>query len=117
MLTLAIKKRLGDFSLDFDVTAPAGVTAIFGRSGSGKTSLINAVAGLMTPDSGRIKVGDRSLFDSAAGIDLSVQDRRVGYVFQDARLFPHMTVAKNLTYGGSHDADNVIEMLGLGALL
>ncbi len=117
MLQVQITKRLGDFTLDVDVTAPAGVTAIFGRSGSGKTSLVNAVAGLLRPDAGRIAVGDQVLFDSQTRQNLPPQRRRVGYVFQDARLFPHMNVQRNLTYGGDHDAARVIEVLGLGDLL
>ncbi len=117
MLQVRITKRLGDFTLDVDVTAPAGVTAIFGRSGSGKTSLVNAVAGLLRPDAGRIAVGDDVLFDSQTRQNLPPQRRRVGYVFQDARLFPHMNVQRNLTYGGDHDAARVIDVLGLGDLL
>ena len=117
MLGISLQQRLGDFHLDAAFDAPAGVTAIFGRSGSGKTSIINAVAGLSRPDAGRIIVGDQVLFDRAARVNLPPQRRRVGYVFQDARLFPHMSVERNLTYGGSHDRDRVIEVLGLGDLL
>ncbi|MFQ1699092.1 molybdenum ABC transporter ATP-binding protein [Loktanella agnita] len=117
MLEITVQKRLGDFTLDVEFAAPAGVTAVFGRSGSGKTSLINAVAGLLRPDAGRIALGDTVLFDRAARVNLPVPRRRVGYVFQDARLFPHMSVQRNLRYGGSHDADRVIDMLGLAPLL
>ncbi len=117
MLQVAIQKRLGDFELDVSFDAPAGVTAIFGRSGSGKTSLVNAVAGLLNPDDGRIVLGDQVLFDAGAGTRRAPQQRRVGYVFQDARLFPHMSVERNLRYGGDHDAERVIEVLGLGDLL
>ena len=111
MIDVAVRKALGDFALDAAFTAPAGVTAIFGRSGSGKSSLINCIAGLMRPDAGYVRVG---------GVDLTrhpVHRRRIGYVFQDARLFPHLSVARNLTYGGTHDQDAVIAMLGLGDLL
>ncbi len=117
MLQVAIQKSLGDFQLDVSFDAPSGVTAIFGRSGSGKTSLVNAVAGLLHPDAGRIALGDQVLFDDGAGIRRAPQQRRVGYVFQDARLFPHMSVERNLRYGGDHDADRVIDVLGLGDLL
>lgn len=117
MIALEITKRLGDFSLQVAIRAPSGVTAIFGRSGSGKTSVVNAVAGLLRPDAGRIVVGETVLFDRSQRVDLPTQKRRIGYVFQDARLFPHMTVARNLQYGGVHDADNVIDILGLGDLL
>ncbi|EBA13253.1 molybdenum ABC transporter ATP-binding protein [Roseobacter sp. CCS2] len=117
MISVDIKKRLGDFQLDLQFDAPTSVTAIFGRSGSGKTSAVNAVAGLLRPDAGRIAIGDAVLFDQASKIHLSPQQRRIGYVFQDARLFPHMTVMRNLNYGGSHDADRVIAVLGLEQLL
>ncbi|MGJ8623945.1 MAG: molybdenum ABC transporter ATP-binding protein [Yoonia sp.] len=117
MIDVAIQQRLGDFGLDCRFTAPSGVTAIFGPSGSGKTSVINAVAGLGTPDTGRIAIGDRVLFDSTTGTNLPTQKRRVGYVFQDARLFPHMTVQDNLRYGGRHDEASVIKVLGLQDLL
>ncbi|MEJ6403916.1 molybdenum ABC transporter ATP-binding protein [Yoonia sp. 2307UL14-13] len=117
MLRVDIRKRLGRFILDAAFDAPAGVTAVFGRSGSGKTSMINAVAGLLRPDSGRIALGDQVLFDADARVDLAVKKRRVGYVFQDARLFPHLTVERNLTYGGAHDRDRIIATLGLEDLL
>ncbi len=117
MLQIDVQKQLGDFALNANITAPAGVTAIFGQSGSGKTSIVNAMAGLMTPDAGRIVVGDTVLFDKAQRTNLAPHKRRVGYVFQDARLFPHMNVQRNLTYGGDHDADRLIELLGLGDLL
>src|SRR6056297_2115147 len=117
MIAISVKKALGDFTLDATVVAPAGVTAIFGRSGSGKTSLINAVAGLMTPDEGRIAVDGTAYFDRQKRINIATRNRRVGYVFQDARLFPHMTVERNLSYGGSKDRARIIEMLGLGDLL
>lgn len=117
MIRVAVRKTLGDFSLDAQFDAPNGVTAIFGRSGCGKTSLVNAVAGLLRPDSGRIVVQDATLFDSKSGIDLATRHRRIGYVFQDARLFPHLSVDRNLTYGGDHDRDRIITTLGLEHLL
>jgi molybdate transport system ATP-binding protein len=115
VISVALQKRLGDFTLDVAFDAPRGVTAVFGPSGSGKTTLINALAGLVTPDTGRIVVGGRVLFDGH--INLPPRHRALGYVFQDARLFPHLTVAKNLTFGGRHDHDKVIDLLGLGPLL
>lgn len=111
MIDVAVTKRLGDFTLDAAFTAPAGVTAIFGRSGSGKSSLINGIAGLLPLDAGHVRVGGTDL------TRLPVHKRRIGYVFQDARLFPHMSVLQNLTYGGSHDRGAVIDMLGLDDLL
>lgn len=111
MISVQINKRLGDFTLDVSFDAPRGVTAIFGRSGSGKTSVVNAIAGLMRPDAGFIRVGDRDL--SAVPVHM----RNLGYVFQDARLFPHLTVAQNLRYGGAHDAKRIIDLLGLAPLM
>lgn len=117
MISVHVQKSLGAFQLDASFEAPMGVTAVFGRSGSGKTSIVNAVAGLLRPDAGRISVGDAVLYDAGRRINLAPQRRRVGYVFQDARLFPHMSVIKNLSYGGTHEADRVIKVLGLGDLL
>lgn len=117
MIAVEAKKRLGGFDLDAAFEAPPGVTALFGKSGSGKTSLINTVAGLMRPDAGRIEIDGAVLFDHAARIDVPVHRRRIGYVFQDARLFPHLNVARNLAYGGRHDRDRVIDLLGLDGLL
>jgi molybdate transport system ATP-binding protein len=99
MLLVDVDKRLGDFAIQAKFEAPDGVTALFGPSGSGKTSIVSMVAGLMTPDRGRIMCNDTLLFDSAAGFSFSPHRRGIGYVFQDGRLFPHMTVAKNLDYG------------------
>ncbi|WP_045319661.1 molybdenum ABC transporter ATP-binding protein [Limimaricola cinnabarinus] len=117
MIRIHVKKRLGAFDLDAMFEAPPGVIALFGRSGSGKTSVINAVAGLLRPDAGRVEIGGALLYDKAARVDVPVHRRRIGYVFQDARLFPHISVAKNLAYGGDHDRDRVIDMLGLPDLL
>lgn len=123
-LSLKISHGFPGFRLDVAFEAPVGVTVLFGRSGSGKTTVVNAVAGLLSPDGGRISLANRVLFDSAAGISLPPHRRRVGYVFQDARLFPHMTVRQNLLYGrwmtgrsGGAEPDQIIELLGLGALL
>ena len=114
-LTVDIKTHLG--ALDFDVAfdAPAGTTVLFGPSGAGKTSVVNAIAGLMRPDAGRIALADRVLFDGQ--VCLPPHRRKVGYVFQDARLFPHMTVEQNLTYGGRYQFDDLVALLGLGSLL
>ncbi|MGR7996228.1 molybdenum ABC transporter ATP-binding protein [Xanthobacter sp. ZOL 2024] len=117
--------RSTGFSLEAHFNAPGmGVTALFGRSGSGKTTIIQVVAGSVKPDKGRIQVGDEVFFDSAKGIDLPIEKRRVGYVFQDARLFPHLSVENNLRYGqrrARHDQsigfDAVVDMLGIKPLL
>jgi molybdate transport system ATP-binding protein len=102
-----------------------GITALFGRSGAGKTSLVNMLAGLLRPDRGRIELDGTVLFDSAKGIDLPPERRRLGYVFQESRLFPHMSVRANLTYGMRRTPpaqrrigpDEVVEVLGIGHLL
>lgn len=123
-LVMHIRHAFDGFSLDISVSAPAGVTAIYGHSGCGKTSLINAVAGLLHPNFGRIALDGRVIFDSAARISLPVHQRRIGYVFQEARLFPHMTVFQNLLYGQRFARDTstisvaaVAEMLGLNDLM
>ncbi|MGR3375188.1 molybdenum ABC transporter ATP-binding protein [Salipiger abyssi] len=124
-LDVAIRHSFGTFSLDIAFEAPPGLTVLFGRSGSGKTTIINAVAGLFRPYAGRIAIGERTLFDSAQRIWLPPHKRRLGYIFQDARLFPHLTVRQNLLYGRwfapksgpQEPLDNVVEMLGIGPLL
>ena len=99
MLSVDIEKQLGDFHLAAKFESMGGVTALFGNSGSGKTSIVNMVAGLVTPDRGRIALADTALFDSAARINVPAHRRRIGYVFQEGRLFPHLSVAANLDYG------------------
>jgi molybdate transport system ATP-binding protein len=98
-LSLHIERALGDFALDVRFEADGGVTALFGPSGAGKTLTLRAIAGLITPDAGRIVVAGRTLFDSSAGIDLAPRERRVGYLFQQYALFPHLTLAENVGYG------------------
>lgn len=125
MLDVAIVKCSGAFTLEAKFASDAGITALFGRSGAGKTTLVNAIAGLVRPDDGRIAVNGECVFDSAQGIDVPIERRRVGYVFQDARLFPHLTVRGNLNYGYALAVPNeryvntgqVVELLGLGHLL
>jgi molybdate transport system ATP-binding protein len=99
MLAIDVSKKLGDFSLHAKFESASGVTALFGPSGSGKTSIIGMVAGLMRPDSGRITINNEVMFDSATGVDEPAYRRHIGYVFQDGRLFPHMSIAHNLDYG------------------
>ncbi|WP_299043031.1 molybdenum ABC transporter ATP-binding protein [uncultured Tateyamaria sp.] len=115
-LSVSLRHRFGDFALDIGFEAGPGVTALFGRSGAGKTTIVNAIAGLLRPDHAQITL-DGIRFDT-----LPVHRRRVGYVFQDARLFPHLSVADNLDYAGrfgarARDRPRIIEMLGIGALL
>jgi len=114
---IAVTKRLGDTDIAIDLTAGAGATVLFGPSGVGKTSILNMVAGLLRPDTGRIVVGGVTLF--GAGVDVPVERRRAGYVFQEARLFPHRRVRANLTYGASDGADiaRVTGFLGIAPLL
>lgn len=123
-LSVALGHRFPGFALDLGFEAPPGVTALFGRSGSGKSTVINAVAGLLRPDRGRIAVDGEVLLDTAAGVMLPPHRRRMGYVFQDGRLFPHLTVRQNLLYGRwfapkgpGPDLTRVVELLGIGALL
>lgn len=99
-LSVAVRARLSQqFTLDASFDAAPGITILFGASGSGKSTLLRAISGLTMPDAGRIAVGDRVLFDSASRIDLPPQHRRVGYVFQQLALFPHLSVRNNLHYG------------------
>lgn len=126
MLHVSVSKRRPAFSLEATFTAPLpGVTALFGRSGSGKTTLINLIAGLLEPDSAQIRLGDEVLADTQRGIAVAVERRRMGYVFQDARLFPHLTVEGNLRYGEKRAGtappvlgfEEIVALLGLAALL
>lgn len=94
-----VSKRLGDFHIRLSFKTGGGVTALFGPSGSGKTSILNMISGILKPDSGHISVCDRSLFSQSLAINLPVEKRRGGYIFQDARLFPHLSVKRNLLYG------------------
>jgi molybdate transport system ATP-binding protein len=99
-VSVQLCKRLGkDFELDLAISLPPGITILFGPSGAGKTTLLDCIAGLVRPDAGRIAVAENILFDSALGINVPPQRRRVGYVFQDLALFPHLSVAGNVEYG------------------
>src|SRR5580700_9845998 len=125
MLQVTLTKRRGEFTLAAAFAAPTpGVIALFGRSGSGKTTLIEMLAGLLPPDAGEVQLVGTTLTDTRRGIAVAPERRRIGYVFQDARLFPHMTVAGNLRYGQKRAGaapqfirfEEVVELLGLGAL-
>ncbi|HEY2591041.1 MAG TPA: molybdenum ABC transporter ATP-binding protein [Steroidobacteraceae bacterium] len=131
MIEVALKKRRGSFALDVafrtsdgEADSP-GVIALFGPSGCGKTTTVHAISGLLRPDAGIVRIGDATLFDSMRGIDVPAERRRIGYVFQDARLFPHLDVLKNLRYGAKRtreegppiDFDEVVDLLGLEPLL
>jgi molybdate transport system ATP-binding protein len=99
MLRVNVAKQLGEFSLEASFESQGRVTGLFGASGAGKTSLVNMIAGLTRPDRGTIAIDDETLEDTAKGIHVPAHRRRIGYVFQDARLFPHLSVAANLDYG------------------
>ena len=124
MLRVEVEKRLGDFAIDAAFEGDSGVTALFGPSGAGKTSIANMIAGLLRPDRGRIVLDGDVLFDSAARIDVPAYARQAGYVFQEGRLFPHLSVWRNLDYGRwmrglPHDEGaftHVCELLDIGAL-
>ena len=125
MLSVAVRHRFGEFQLDAAFDSPGGLTALFGRSGSGKTSLVNAIAGLIRPTRGHIAVEGEVLTDTATGVFVPARRRHVGYVFQEGRLFPHLTVRQNLLYGHwfaarrgrAGEVEHVIELLGIGELL
>jgi len=125
MLSVDVEKRLGEFSIAAKFETTAGATALFGPSGAGKTSLVNMIGGLLTPDRGRIAVDGNVLFDSAARINVPADRRRIGMVFQEGRLFPHMTVARNLDYGrwmsgieaDPAERERIVSLLDIGALL
>jgi molybdate transport system ATP-binding protein len=103
MLDLALRKRLpSGFSLDVRLSAPPGITILFGPSGAGKTTLLDCIAGLLTPDFGHVTLAGRPLFDRSRGLDLPVAQRSIGYVFQTLALFPHLTAAANVEYGLVH---------------
>ncbi|HXJ01200.1 MAG TPA: molybdenum ABC transporter ATP-binding protein [Micropepsaceae bacterium] len=124
---IALRHRLGDLTLDaaFGFGETPGVTALFGPSGAGKSTIIHAIAGLLRPDQGRIVLHGETLLDTARGFSVPAAARRIGVVFQDARLFPHLTVRANLLYGwrrapiraGGQNIDGVIALLGLETLL
>ncbi|WP_192457183.1 molybdenum ABC transporter ATP-binding protein ModC [Musicola keenii] len=122
MLQLDFTQQLGDLSLCVKTTLPSsGITAVFGVSGAGKTSLINAIVGLTKPDQGRIQLNERVLSDSDMRVFLPPEQRRIGYVFQDARLFPHYRVQGNLRYGMAEKMaaqfDDIVQLLGIDPLL
>lgn len=123
---VTVARVQGDFTLDVCFSGERhGVTALYGPSGSGKTTVVNMVAGLVRPDSGTIVINGRCLFDAKKRINLPPEKRRVGYVFQEGRLFPHLSVRSNLTYGmrlvpkkqRTIPLEQVVELLGIGHLL
>lgn len=125
MLEVQAEKQLGEFSLNVSFTSDTTATALFGPSGAGKTSVINMIAGLVAPERGRIVLDGDVLFDSGTGTNVPAWRRRLGYVFQEGRLFPHFSVKRNLDYGrwisgrarDPKQFSHVIELLDIGHLL
>jgi molybdate transport system ATP-binding protein len=125
VLAVDVDNQLGALKLTVHFRAVGGVTALFGPSGAGKTSIVNMIAGLLAPDRGRITLDDTVLFDAAQGIDVPPHRRRIGYVFQEGRLFPHLSVRQNLDYGrrmsgGPRDTgefERIAALLGITHLL
>jgi molybdate transport system ATP-binding protein len=122
MIEIRVRRTVEAVTVAADIACEAATLALVGPSGGGKTTLLNMIAGLVTPDEGRIAVGGTVLFDSSAGINLPPQARRLGYVFQEPRLFPHYSVAANLRYGlrsgeGLIGFDELVDELGIRALL
>jgi molybdate transport system ATP-binding protein len=115
--------RAGSFLLHAEFTVNGGITALVGPSGSGKTTILSLIAGLLRPETGRIQLGEHTLIDTASGKFMLPENRGVGVVFQDYRLFPHLSVAENLNYGlkrsprGQIDFAHLVEVLNLGDLL
>jgi molybdate transport system ATP-binding protein len=124
VLNVEVQKQLGALNLSVHFEATGGATALFGPSGAGKTSVVNMIAGLLTPDRGAITLDDTVLFDAAKGIDVPPHQRRVGYVFQEGRLFPHLSVRQNLDYGRrmsgrpyeAKEFERIAALLNVGAL-
>ncbi len=124
-LEVALSHEVPGFTLDVAFSAPPGITALFGRSGAGKTTIVNAIAGLFWPKGGTIRADEVLLLDTEAGIFVPPSRRRIGYVFQDGRLFPHLTVAQNLSFGSWFaprgatvvDRNQIVDLLGIGSLL
>ncbi len=125
MIEVSIDNTFGTFRLKMDFSFGPGLTALFGRSGSGKTKLVDAVAGLEQISQGRIVINDQVLLDTQKGINLPPEQRRIGYVFQEARLFPHLSVKRNLTYGMAllpanqrrHTVEEIVDLMSIAHLL
>lgn len=124
MLKVTMRHRFDGFTLDVDFQTWTGVTALFGRSGTGKTTIVNALSGILRPDFGQIAIGDDVLLDTTHNVNRPPHRRRLAYIFQDARLFPHLTVEQNLRYGSYFatkrstpaNRTSIVDMLGIGHL-
>ena len=124
-LEVDIYRQLGSFTLEACFKTNSGLTALFGPSGAGKTALVNIISGLLRPDRGKVVVNGKVLVDTAQSVFIPTYHRRIGYIFQEPRLFPHLTVRQNLLYGRwftpagarREDFDHIIELLGIDGLL
>ena len=123
-ITLNFRKRLGNFCLEIDCNLQAKVTGFLGASGSGKTTLLNCISGTLSPDSGRIVFGNKTIYDSQSKVNVTPNNRHFGYVFQEGHLFPHLTVEKNIRYGQTRikrknhgSISQVLEILEITELL
>lgn len=124
-LIIDVSRRVGNFALEVRFESAGRFTALFGPSGSGKSTVVNLIAGLIRPDTGRIEIDGKVLVDTEAGVFVPIHRRRIGYVFQDGRLFPHLSVRQNLRFGTwftpaaerSQDFGRVVDLLGIGHLL
>src|SRR3984957_8391501 len=125
VLAVDVEKQLGTFKINVRFEASGGATALFGPSGSGKTSVVNMIAGLLNPDRGVIALDDTGLFNADKNVDVPPHKRRIGYVFQEGRLFPHLSVRQNLDYGrrmnrqprDQNEFDRIAALLDIGQLL
>jgi len=125
MLAIDVEKQLGEFHLAVKLQTKGRTTALFGPSGAGKTTIVDLVAGLMAPDRGSIVLGDKALFDAVTRVNIPPHRRHIGYVFQEGRLFPHLTVRRNLDYGrfmnrltrDGNEERQIIDLLDIGHLL
>lgn len=121
MLKVSVRKKLGKTQIDVSFKAPEGITVLYGHSGAGKTSIINMLSGLLKPDDGKINISGRVLFDSEKKINVPTHKRKAGYIFQDKRLFPFMSVKRNLLFGTNRTKEakllETVELLGISDLL
>src|SRR3989338_9183528 len=121
-LSFHLKKRFRDFSIDIGFSTKENMSVLFGPSGAGKSLLLNLLSGIIKPDQGFVSIDGREVFNSAAGVNVPIRDRKIGYLFQDYALFPHMTVFENIAYGISHEPKNssrveeLLDLMRLGGL-
>src|SRR3989337_3786028 len=121
-LSFHLKKHFHSFSIDIGFSVEENMAVLFGPSGAGKSLLLNLLSGIVKPDDGFVRIGEREVFNSTTGINVPIRDRKIGYLFQDYALFPHMTVFENIAYGISHEPKNssrveeLLDLMRLGGL-